>query len=132
MNLQEEVSRIKEVMGINESSERLARTIQELIDKAFQEYMDYLNDDDDDEDSGFFDLSTIDFIHRLESLEKVQVDDIEREGDKLKVYVNIHTNGDYENFGFIAREIEHNLKRFIPNISLVIRKVIRPERFNKD
>jgi hypothetical protein len=131
MNLQEEVSRIKEVMGINESSERLARTIQEIIDKAFQEYMDLL-DDYDDEDSGFFDLSSIDFIHKLESLEKIQVDDIEREGDKLKVYVNIHTNGDYENFGFIAREIEHNLKRFIPNISLVIRKVIRPERFNKD
>jgi hypothetical protein len=131
MNLQEEVSRIKEVMGINESFERLAQTIQEIIDKAFQEYMDLL-DDYDDEDSGFFDLSSIDFIHKLESLEKIQVDDIEREGDKLKVYVNIHTNGDYENFGFIAREIEHTLKRFIPNISLVIRKVIRPERFNKD
>ena len=131
MNLQEEVSRIKEVMGINESFERLAQTIQEIIDKAFQEYMDLL-DDYDDEDSGFFDLSSIDFIHKLESLEKIQVDDIEREGDKLKVYVNIHTNGDYENFRFIAREIEHTLKRFIPNISLVIRKVIRPERFNKD
>jgi hypothetical protein len=131
MNLQEEVSRIKEVMGINESFERLAQTIQEIIDKAFQEYMDLL-EDYDDEDSGFFDLSSIDFIHKLESLEKIQVDDIEREGDKLKVYVNIHTNGNYENFGFIAREIEHNLKRFIPNISLVIRKVIRPERFNKD
>lgn len=131
MNLQEEVSRIKEVMGINESFERLTLTIQEVIDKAFQEYMDLL-DDYNDEDSGFFDLSSIDFIYRLASLEKIQVDDIEREGDKLKVYINIHTNGDYEDFGFIAREIEHSLKRFIPNISLVIRKVIRPERFNKD
>jgi hypothetical protein len=64
MNLHEDISRIKEVMGLNESKEKVIDGIEELLNSKLYNIKTHALES--------FDLSDIDILNQIESLEKIQ------------------------------------------------------------
>jgi hypothetical protein len=120
MNLQEQIFKIQTMIGvITESMDKLAKPIQKKIDETLEQLKF---------ESEEWDMDMMDEEILLKSIESIEIQNIVQENDRLYVGVLIYTNGaDEENFQDIIRYIEHGIRRYVPNIELVILDIVNPK-----
>jgi hypothetical protein len=120
MNLQEQIFKIQTMIGVlTESMDKLAKPIQKKIDETLEQLKF---------ESEEWDMDMMDEEILLKSIESIEIQNIVQENDRLYVGVVIYTNGDdEENFEDIIRYIEHGIRRYVPNIELVILDIVNPK-----
>lgn len=65
----------------------------------------------------------MDDIDEIDSIDSITIDRIVPYLG-TKVYINIHTNTDREDFDNVRAEIQYRLEQWIPNIKLFINEII--------
>lgn len=104
---------------LTESMDKLAKPIQKKIDETLEQLKF---------ESEEWDMDMMDEEILLKSIESIEIQNIVQENDRLYVGVVIYTNGDdEENFEDIIRYIEHGIRRYVPNIELVILDIVNPK-----
>lgn len=120
MNIQENIKRIKEVMGLNESTQK-REVIKKLIDNVIDE-LKHTCETQNDEDNIYVSPEVCELI---ESDLKVQINNIEV--DQGKMYIELIAN--YENYHHyydeepLEWEIRQQLKKWIPNCVVEVIKL---------
>jgi len=127
MNLYEDISRIKEVMGLNESQEKVIDGIEELLNSKL--------DDIKSDALESFDLSDIDILNQIESLEKIKVIDFEKNQKISKdesvpsIRVDLYVIDGSQSYADVIGEIERSIRPFIPNALIFVRDIIDTRDF---
>lgn len=127
MNLYEDISRIKEVMGLNESKEKIIDGIEELLNSKL--------DDIKSEASESFDLSDIDVLNQIESLEKIKVIDFEKNRKISKdksvpsIHVDLYVSSSSQWYDDVIYELQYSIRPFIPNTLIFVRDIIDTRDF---
>ena len=127
MNLYEDISRIKEVMGLNESQEKVIDGIEELLNSKL--------DDIKSEASESFDLSDIDILNQIESLEKIKVIDFEKNRKISKdesvpsIRVDLYVSSGVQWYADVIGELQRSIRPFIPNALIFVRDIIDTRDF---
>ena len=122
MNLYEDISRIKEVMGLNESQEKVIDGIEELLNSKL--------DDIKNEALESFDLSDIDILNQIESLEKIKVIDFEKNRKISKdesvpsIRVDLYVSSGTQWYADVIGELQRSIRPFIPNTLIFVRDII--------
>ena len=130
MNLYEDISRIKEVMGLNESQEKVIDGIEELLNSKL--------DDIKSEASESFDLSDIDVLNQIESLEKIKVIDFEKNRKISKdksvpsIRVDLYVSSSSQWYDDVIGELQRSIRPFIPNALIFVRDIIDTRDFGPD
>ena len=130
MNLYEDISRIKEVMGLNESQEKVIDGIEELLNSKL--------DDIKSEASESFDLSDIDVLNQIESLEKIKVIDFEKNRKISKdksvpsIRVDLYVSSSSQWYDDVIYELQYSIRPFIPNTLIFVRDIIDTRDFGPD
>lgn len=130
MNLYEDISRIKEVMGLNESQEKVIDGIEELLNSKL--------DDIKSEASESFDLSDIDILNQIESLEKIKVIDFEKNRKISKdesvpsIRVDLYVSSGVQWYADVIGELQRSIRPFIPNALIFVRDIIDTRDFGPD
>jgi hypothetical protein len=110
MNLQENISRIKEMMGINESSFLRRRVDVNLLDNEFADYLNYMSDN---------------FLSRLNDGREINFDEFKR---RIIDGLMDSYHGELSNWGeneFPYDEIsDFLLERYLPKIRERFEKII--------
>jgi hypothetical protein len=124
MNLQEQISRIKEVMGVitEVDDDKLKKFIQKRINKIMAELRE------ESEDWG---LGEMDELDELNSIEKIEVDRIIR-FTRMDIYVNIFVNSDREDFDNVMSTINYKIQQYIPNSFVQIDDIIDNSDFEPE
>lgn len=127
MNLYEDISRIKEVMGLNESQEKVIDGIEELLNSKL--------DDIKNEALESFDLSDIDILNQIESLEKIKVIDFEKNRKISKdesvpsIRVDLYVSSGTQWYADVIGELQRSIRPFIPNTLIFVRDIIDTRDF---
>lgn len=127
MNLYEDISRIKEVMGLNESQEKVIDGIEELLNSKL--------DDIKSEALESFDLSDIDILNQIESLEKIKVIDFEKNRKISKdksvpsIRVDLYVSSSSQWYDDVIGELQRSIRPFIPNTLIFVRDIIDTRDF---
>lgn len=127
MNLHEDISRIKEVMGLNESQEKVIDGIEELLNSKLNDIKS--------EALESFDLSDIDILNQIESLEKIKVIDFEKNRKISKdksvpsIRVDLYVIDGSQSYADVIGEIERSIRPFIPNALIFVRDIIDTRDF---
>ena len=127
MNLYEDISRIKEVMGLNESQEKVIDGIEELLNSKL--------DDIKNEALESFDLSDIDILNQIESLEKIKVIDFEKNRKISKdesvpsIRVDLYVSSGTQWYADVIGELQRSIRPFIPNALIFVRDIIDTRDF---
>ena len=127
MNLYEDISRIKEVMGLNESQEKVIDGIEELLNSKL--------DDIKSESLESFDLSDIDILNQIESLEKIKVIDFEKNRKISKdesvpsIRVDLYVSSGTQWYTDVIGELQRSIRPFIPNALIFVRDIIDTRDF---
>lgn len=122
MNLYEDISRIKEVMGLNESQEKVIDGIEELLNSKL--------DDIKSDALESFDLSDIDILNQIESLEKIKVIDFEKNRKISKdesvpsIRVDLYVSSGAQWYADVIGELQRSIRPFIPNALIFVRDII--------
>jgi|688.fasta_scaffold253228_5 hypothetical protein len=122
MNLHEDISRIKEVMGLNESKEKVIDGIEELLNSKLYNIKTHALES--------FDLSDIDILNQIDSLEKIKVIDFEKNrkisDDKSvpSIRVDLYVNSGMQWYADVIGELQHSIRPFIPNALIFVRDII--------
>jgi hypothetical protein len=105
---------------ITESQSKLLQpTIQSLIDSE----LDSLRTESED-----WGMEDMDAIHEVQSVDKIVIDRIVTVS-KIKVYVNIYTNSNRNDFDNLRAEIQYRIEDWLPNIELYIENIIDDREF---
>jgi hypothetical protein len=91
----------------------LENHIQNLIDSSLNSIR---------EESEEWGLGEMDDIDEIESIDSITIDRIVTYNG-TKVYINIHSNSDREDFDNIRAEIQYRLEQWIPNVKLFINEI---------
>ena len=127
MNLYEDISRIKEVMGLNESQKKVIDGIEELLNSKL--------DDIKNEALESFDLSDIDILNQIESLEKIKVIDFEKNRKISKdesvpsIRVDLYVSSGTQWYADVIGELQRSIRPFIPNALIFVRDIIDTRDF---
>lgn len=127
MNLYEDISRIKEVMGLNESQEKVIDGIEELLNSKL--------DDIKSDALESFDLSDIDILNQIESLEKIKVIDFEKNRKISKdesvpsIRVDLFVSSGTQWYADVIGELQRSIRPFIPNALIFVRDIIDTRDF---
>ena len=116
MNLQENISRINELILINESK-NMINTIKGLIDLSIEEINEMCHQNDDNNEYVSYDTCELllsDFKYTIESIDNDQGKMIVKLAIK---YHNYNYFYDWESFEW---EIRHYLKKWIPNVDIKV------------
>ena len=118
MKLQEQLSRIKSMMGIIKENEA-TELIQDMVDEVLDSLRKYANEADDLED-----ITTIRIIN---SIDKIQVTDFTTNRFEPDIHIVIYQNSDITNYDMVVDELHSKFRDFIPNLSIQIDDVINSE-----
>jgi len=104
MNLQEQISRIKEVMGMEDSPDKFMQVIQGTIDR-------YLNDLRIESES--WGLGEMDELDEVESIENIRLVDYNKTLMHFSIVLDV--NGKRRDFDNIVSGLEYEIRKLIPN-----------------
>ena len=112
MNLQENIHRIKEVMGITESN--IEGGLQIIIDSSLQKLQD---------DTFEMGLGEMDELNEINSVDEIKITNFVK--DKVSVlHVDLYVNSDREDFDNIIASMESELEKYIGNIRIIVDNII--------
>jgi len=112
MNLQENISRIKKMMGITESN--IEGGLQIIIDSSLQKLQD---------DTFEMGLGELDELNEINSVDEIKITNFVK--DKVSVlHVDLYVNSDRENFDNIIASMEYELEKYIGNILIIVDNII--------
>jgi hypothetical protein len=118
MKLQEQISKMKSMMGIIKENEK-TELIQDMVDEVLDSLRKYVEDSDN-----FEDLET---IRVVKSIDKIQVTDITTNRFEYDIHIVIYQNNDITNYDVVIDEMYSKFKDFIPNLLIQIDDVINSE-----
>jgi len=118
MNLQEQLSRMKSMMGIIKENEA-TELIQDMVDEVLESLRKYANDADDLED-----ITTIRVIN---SIDKIQVTDFTTKNFEPNIHLVIYQNKDITNYDLVLEQMYSKFNTLIPNLLIQIDDVINSE-----
>ena len=112
MNLQENISRIKKMMGITESN--IEGGLQIIIDSSLQKLQD---------DTFEMGLGEMDELDEINSVDKIKVTNVVK--DKVFViHVDLYVNSDRDDFDNIINTMEYEIEKYIGNVQIIVDKII--------
>ena len=117
MNLQENISRIQSMMGLNESA--IEKGIQKIIDGTLQKLQD---------DTFEMGLGEMDELDEIGSVEKIEIDRFVN-FTRPVIYVNIFVNSQRRDFDNVMSEINYQIQRYIPNSFVEVNEIIDTRTF---
>jgi hypothetical protein len=118
MNLQEQISRIQEVMGvINES--KIIDFLQKKINNTIEQIRE------DSEDWGLGEMYGLD---EIQSIEKIEIDRFVN-FTRPVIYVNIFVNSQRRDFDIVMSEINYQIQRFLPSSFVQVNEIIDTRTF---
>jgi len=115
--LNEEISRIKNVMGITES--KFDDNIQNLVTRSLEKMQDYTFD---------MGLGEMDELNEINSVDEIKVTNIVMDEVPL-LYVDLYVNSNRRDFDNLISEIEVEVSRYLPNTQIIIDKIIDTRTF---
>ena len=115
--LNEEISRIKNVMGITEA--KFDDNIQNLVNRSLEKMQDYTFD---------MGLGEMDELNEINSVDEIKVKNIVMDEVPL-LYVDIYVNSNRRDFDNLISEIEVEVSRYLPNTQIIIDKIIDTRTF---
>jgi hypothetical protein len=118
MKLQEQLSRMKSMMGVIKENDA-TELIQDMVDEVLDSLRKYANEADDLED-----ITTIRIIN---SIDKIQVTDFTTNRFEPDIHIVIYQNSDITNYDMVVDELHSKFRDFIPNLSIQIDDVINSE-----
>ena len=117
MNLQENISRIQSMMGLNESTIEMG--IQKIIDGTLQKLQD---------DTFEMGLGEMDELDEINSVDKIKVTNFV--WDKVPVLnVDLYVNSDREDFDNIIAAMEYDVEKYIANSQIIVDNIIDTRTF---
>ena len=118
MNLQEQISRIQEVMGvINES--KIIDALQKRINVIIEQIRE------DSEDWG---LGEMDGLNEIQSIEKIEIDRFVN-FTRPVIYVNIFVNSQRRDFDNVMSEINYQIQKLLPSSFVQVNEIIDTRTF---
>ena len=118
MNLQEQISRIQEVMGvINES--KIIDALQKRINVIIEQIRE------DSEDWG---LGEMDGLNEIQSIEKIEIDRFVN-FTRPVIYVNIFVNSQRRDFDNVMSEINYHIQKLLPSSFVQVNEIIDTRTF---
>ena len=112
MNLQENISRIKKMMGITESN--IERGLQIIIDSSLQKLQD---------DTFEMGLGEMDELDEINSVDEIKITNFVK--DKVSVlHVDLYVNSDRDDFDNIINTMEYEIEKYIGNVQIIVDKII--------
>ena len=118
MNLQEQISRIQEVMGvINES--KIIDALQKRINVIIEQIRE------DSEDWG---LGEMDGLDEIQSIEKIEIDRFVN-FTRPVIYVNIFVNSQRRDFDNVMSEINYHIQKLLPSSFVQVNEIIDTRTF---
>ena len=118
MNLQEQLSRMKSMMGIIKENEA-TELIQDMVDEVLDSLRKYVEDSDD-----FEDLETMRVVN---SIDKIQVTDFTTKNFEPNIHLVIYQNKDISNYDLVMEQMYSKFNTLIPNLLIQIDDVINSE-----
>ena len=118
MNLQEQLSRMKSMMGIIKENEA-TELIQDMVDEVLDSLRKYVEDSDD-----FEDLETMRVVN---SIDKIQVTDFTTKNFEPNLHLVIYQNKDITNYDLVLEQMYSKFNTLIPNLLIQIDDVINSE-----
>jgi hypothetical protein len=118
MNLQEQISRIQEVMGvINES--KIVDFLQKKINNTIEQIR---------EDSENWGLGEMDGLDEIQSIEKIEIDRFVNV-TRPNIYVNIFVNSQRRDFDNVMSEINYHIQKLLPSSFVQVNEIIDTRTF---
>ena len=118
MNLQEQLSRMKSMMGVIKENEA-TELIQDMVDEVLDSLRKYVEDSDD-----FEDLETMRVVN---SIDKIQVTDFTTKNFEPNIHLVIYQNKDITNYDLVLEQMYSKFNTLIPNLLIQIDDVINSE-----
>lgn len=115
MNLQEQLSRMKSMMGIIKENEA-TELIQDMVDEVLDSLRKYVEDSDN-----FEDLETMRVVN---SIDKIQVTDFTTKKFEPNIHLVIYQNKDITNYDLVLEQMYSKFNTLIPNLLIQIDDVI--------
>lgn len=117
MNLQENISRIQSMMGLNESTIEMG--IQKIIDGTLQKLQD---------DTFEMGLGEMDELDEINSVDEIKITNFVK--DKVSVlHVDLYVNSDREDFDNIIAAMEYDVEKYIANSQIIVDNIIDTRTF---
>jgi hypothetical protein len=117
MKLNEQISRIKSVMGITES--KMGEGIQMLVNQSLQ-YLKSLTDE--------MGLGEMDELEEIGSVDEIKVTNVVIDNEPI-VYVDFYVNSQRRDFDNIILTIEYEVGKYLPNVRVVVDNIIDNRTF---
>ena len=118
MNLQEQISRIQEVMGvINESK------IVDFLQKKINNTIEQIREDSED-----WGLGEMDGLNEIQSIEKIEIDRFVNFTRPI-IYVNIFVNSQRRDFDNVMSEINYHIQKLLPSSFVQVNEIIDTRTF---
>ena len=118
MNLQEQLSKMKSMMGIIKENDA-TELIQDMVDEVLESLRKYVEDSDD-----FEDLETMRVVN---SIDKIQVTDFTTKKFEPNIHLVIYQNKDISNYDLVLEQMYSKFNTLIPNLLIQIDDVINSE-----
>jgi hypothetical protein len=115
--LNEEISRIKSVMGITES--KITNNIQNIVTRSLEKMQDYTFE---------MGLGEMDELNEINSVDEIKVKNIVMDEVPL-LYVDIYVNSDRRDFDNVVSEIEVEVSRYLPKAQIIVDEMIDTRTF---
>jgi hypothetical protein len=115
--LNEEISRIKSVMGITES--KITNNIQNIVTRSLEKMQDYTFE---------MGLGEMDELNEITSVDEIKVKNIVMDEVPL-LYVDIYVNSDRRDFDNVVSEIEVEVSRYLPKAQIIVDEMIDTRTF---
>ena len=93
----------------------ITRQIQEMIDST----LEAIKEESDD-----WGLGEMDDLDEINSIDRISIDRVVPYTG-IKVYVNIHTNSDRDEFSNTMAEINYRVNQFIPMVKIFVDSIIQ-------
>jgi hypothetical protein len=112
MNLQENISKIKKMMGITESN--IEGGLQIIIDSSLQKLQD---------DTFEMGLGEMDELNEINSVDEIKITNFVKDNVSV-LHVDLYVNSDRETFDNIIASMEYELEKYIGNILIIVDNII--------
>lgn len=118
MNLQEQLSRMKSMMGVIKENDA-TELIQDMVDEVLDSLRKYVEDSDN-----FEDLETMRVVN---SIDKIQVTNFTTKNFEPNIHLVIYQNKDITNYDLVLEQMYSKFNTLIPNLLIQIDDVINSE-----
>ena len=118
MKLQEQLSRMKSMMGVIKENDA-TELIQDMVDEVLDSLRKYVEDSDN-----FEDLETMRVVN---SIDKIQVTNFTTKNFEPNIHLVIYQNKDISNYDLVLEQMYSKFNTLIPNLLIQIDDVINSE-----